>query len=183
MGIYTTRDQVISMFRDLTVSASGTVITNDKLDEFIEEAEEEIQAKLDPYYELPITLVSNPKSFKILRRIARYKVAHIIKTILEAGTQVSDKNQDVQTNLEKKADALLADLLPQFNKLGVSAGGGRWEEPIMPLPDATRKAFPPKTAAHFSSNETDEVILAKRTDTHRRVIRKGGSDGLGGDNW
>lgn len=155
---YTTVVLVQSMFRKLSIGA-GTVITSTEVDQFILEADAEIDAKLTRYYEVPVT---GAESLKIVGTISRNKVAHLIKTILEVDSQKSELQQDVQTNLEKKAEALLQDLLPQFN-----ARADRWEEPIMPLPDATTKPTAPGTANQWNSHTLND-------DTKKPQFKKGG---------
>ena len=162
MSVYTTKDKVLSMFRDIRVEATDTVITDSEIAQFISEADAEINAKLNKFYQTPIDSGDSPESFLILGRISKLKVAHTMKTILEMQKQSSDKEQDVQTNLEKKADQLLSDLLPTFN-----TKANRWDDAIMPLPDAVAKALSPTTDGLFNSNSLNtstEPVFKKNGD-------------------
>jgi len=141
---YTTKALVQSMFRNLAVEATGTVVIDSEMTQFIEDADAEIDAKLGQYYVTPIT---GTESLKIVGVISRYKAAHVIKTILEVNEQRSDnETQDVQTNLDIKANRLLADLLKRYDK------------PAMPLPDAEALGMPPESATLFSTQTTSETV-------------------------
>ena len=164
MPLYTTVDQVKSMFRRLKVAAdtgtesTNTVITTEEMEQFIDDAEAEINAKLNRYYETPIVPGTSPESAKILATIAKYKVAFVVKGILELTSEKSDLKQEVIGDLDKKAMKMLDELLPWFNRFGgKSDTGGRWEEPITPLPDAVVKATHPYTESLFSSHVTSTV--------------------------
>lgn len=151
MAYYTDLTKIKAMFRDIKIETSGTAIIKSEVNQWIDEAEAEIHAKIDPYYDTPVDETTSPKSFLILTKIATYKVAHVIKTVLELDKQTSDKVQEVQTNLDKKADKILSDILPTFDK-------GRLINPIMPLPDAVSKFYAPKTASIFSTSSNDPIF-------------------------
>jgi len=153
---YTTETRVKAWFRDLEIDAANTDVTTAALAEWIEEVEAEIDAKLSNYYVTPIT---GTESLKIVRKISTMKVAHIIKTVLEVTEQVSDNKQEVQTNLDKKADKMIEDLLPKWNK-----DADRFDEPVMPLPDATRINVSPVGGSVMASS------------THDPTIEKGGNN-------
>jgi len=165
---YTTLAKVKSMFRGITISAdtgnesTNTAVTEEDVAEFIAEADAEIDARLNRYYVTPIT---GTEALKVVGTISKYKVAHMIKTILEATSSNSDKEQDVQTNLEKKANRLLEDITPTFKSVG---SGGTWIEPVIDLVDATRKPSSPRDASVFGTN-----YAGVRTPTITR----------GGNNW
>lgn len=160
---YTTVDKVKSLFRRLEINAAtgtsslDTVVTTEEVDEFILEVDAEIDAKLSDHYTVPITGV---EALKIVGKISRMKVAHMIKTILETTGQLSDRSQEVQTNLELKADKMLKETIPIWDSKCCE-----WVDPILQLTDATRIAKSPKTGNLFQSNVRTAVI--KR----------------GGDNW
>ena len=147
---YTTKDKVKSLFRDIDIQATGTAIVETELDEFISDADVEIDSKLYPYYVTPIT---GTESLKIVGMISKYKAAHTVKTVLEAKAELSDKEQEVQINLGKRADMLLNDLLPKWN-----ASAKRWEPAVMILPDAVTKESSPQTSSIFSSSSNTAVI-------------------------
>lgn len=174
---YTTQAKVEALFRDIDIKAAtgnpanDTVITNEEMIEMIDEVSAEIDAKLCRYYVVPIT---GTESLVVVGKIARLKVAHLIKTIMESTSEQSDKVQEVQTNLEKKADKMLEMLLPQFN-VTLKA----FQEPQMKLADAplSPDVAPPLGGSIFNSNKPANL------DDLKRVVIKGGSDGLGGNNW
>jgi hypothetical protein len=151
------------MFRGIRIDAetgnedTSTAVTIEDVDEFILEADAEINARLFDYYTTPIT---GTEALLVVGKISKYKVAHVIKTILEATTETSDRQQDVQINLEKKANELLDNIIPKWDSKCCE-----WIDPIIQLSDANRKATSPKTAAVFKSN-AGTVVIKK-----------------GGDNW
>jgi predicted metal-dependent hydrolase len=137
---YTTEDKIKAMFRNIDIGAN-TAVTTTEVATFIEEADAYIDSKLYDYYETPVT---GTESLKILSVISTYFVAHRIKTILELNKQNSDKNQEVQTNLQKIAEKMLNDLIPQTKMCG---GKCVTTEPILKLTDAVSKEFAPSTAS------------------------------------
>ena len=155
---YTTVDKVKSLFRRLEIKAAtgtpslDTVVTIEEVDDFILEVDAEIDAKLVDHYTVPITGV---ESLKIVGKISRMN-----KTILETTGQLSDRSQEVQTNLELKADKMLKETIPMWDSKCCE-----WIDPILQLSDAVRTAKSPKSGNLFQSNVRTAVI--KR----------------GGDNW
>lgn len=153
---YATNSDVASLFRDITFDAN-TAVTDSEVDSIIEEVEAEINALLYDHYVVPIT---GTESLKIMKTISRYKAAHVVKTILEANEQYSDKVQEIQTNLEKKAMEMLKKIIPTWD-------GDQWVDPILNLSDAVRKQTSPKSGSVFSAPN----------NVSTRQIKKGG------DNW
>jgi len=160
---YTTEAKVQSMFRAIEFAAATgdeqteTAVTQEDVAEFILEADAEIDSKLTKFYEVPIT---GAEALKIVGQISKYKVSHVIKTILESTTQTSDHNQEVQINLELKANKLLDDIVPHWDKKCCE-----WVDPAMTLTDAVTKPRSPVTGSVFSSA------------SHTAEIKRGG------DNW
>lgn len=152
---YAKVENIIGLVRGLEVAADA-VITPDKLDVWIAQIDAVVNGRLASFYQTPIT---GPVSLKIVGMIADYKVTHIVKTVLELTSQNSDKNQDVQTNLDKAAEKMLKDLLPTFD----SKGG--FIDPVLKLPDATTIPRSPGTAAITS------------------IQSQGGTFTKGGNNW
>lgn len=155
---YTTIAKVQALFRNLQVDVD-TAVTTDEVTEMISEVDAEIDAKLSDHYEVPIT---GTEALKIVGKIARLKVAHLIKTVLESTNELSDREQDVQTNLEKKADKMLKDIIPTWD-----SSARVWVEPTMQLTDATRKQKSPRTGNLFGSSSSSTSATIKK----------------GGDNW
>lgn len=172
---YTTVAKVQSMFRKIKIEAdtsdedTNTVITIEEVDEWISAADAIIDSKLFPFYTVPITGV---ESLKIVEEISRLMVAHRIKGVMELEIASSDEVQAVQGNLMLQAKALLKSLIPQFNK-----AAKRYEQALCILTDTVAKAFSPENEAIFSTHTPVD------STKNRRVIIKGGSNGLGGNNW
>lgn len=154
---YATKSDVASLFRDITFdtdnAVTGTEVTN-----IITEVEAEINALLYDHYVVPITGI---ESLKIMKMISRYKAAHVVKTILETNEQTSDKVQDNQTNLEKKANDLLKKIIPTWDEKCCE-----WIDPVLKLTDATRKGTSPDAASVFSS----------ANNVSKREIKRGGNN-------
>jgi len=156
---YTTLAKIKSQFRQIQIEAEtgdedqDTVITEEDITLWISESDAQIDATLGSYYITPIT---GSEALKIMSTISTYLVSHRIKTILELDTQVSDKKQEVQTNLEKKAEKMLSNLMPKFN-----AKTGGWDEPIMIISDATKRATSPDSSSIFSYNNNQSATFKK----------------------
>lgn len=144
MGVYAGVEDIKSMFRSLKIEASGTVVTTDEVNDFIDEDEALLDAKLDTYYVTPIT---GAKSLLIMKKIIKLKVAHTIKGILEVKEPEADLTNDVQGNLYMMAEKIIKDLLPQPNKKT-----GNTERPVAPLPDAVARPTSPASGSVFASN-------------------------------
>ena len=151
---YTTLLQIKDLFRGISIEPStgdesvDTAVSTEAIAQFIIDADAEIDSRLNKYYVTPITGV---ESLKLINVISKYKVAHVVKTVLEATNETSDRNQDVQTNLELKANAMLENMIPQ-------CVNGTWCDPTAELPDAPLKSTSPKSAAVFSSNTGTATI-------------------------
>ncbi len=151
MAAYTTLTKVKAMFRKLDTTSANAAVTDAEIEVFISEADAEINGALYPYYETPITGV---ESLKIMSKISTFKVAHIVKTILEQNNQIADVEQDVQTNLEKKAELMLKKLVPVYN-----TSGNYYKPALMVLSDAVQKDFGPGKAAKFKvGNSADPTF-------------------------
>ena len=141
------------MFRSLKIEAADTAIIDSEMTEWIAEVDEEIDSRLFYYYTTPVLIGNSPKSYKILQRIATWKVAHQAKTVLELTSQKSDKEQELQTNLEMKANALLKKIIPKWDEKAK-----RWQKALMPLTDATAKAVSPETASIMSHQSLTPIF-------------------------
>ena len=154
---YCTNSDVASLFREITFS-SDTAVTDTEVDDIITEVDAEINGLLYDHYEVPIV---GTESLKIMKMISRYKAGHLVKTILETNEQTSDKVQEIQTNLEKKANELLKKIIPTWDEKCCE-----WIDPILKLSDATRKATSPDAASLFSAP----------SNVSGRQITKGGNN-------
>lgn len=155
MGNYAAPADVAALFRDIEFD-TDTAVTETEINDIIDEVEAEINAKMTRHYVVPVTGV---ESLKIMKKITRLKSAHMVKTILEAREELSDKVMEVQTNLEKKADAMLDDIIPTWDEKCCE-----WVDPRYELIDAERKQTSPVSGNLFSSN------------TGTSVIKKGGNN-------
>lgn len=155
---YSLNSEVASLFRDITFS-STTAVTDTEVDNIIDEVDAEINGLLYDHYEVPITGV---ESLKIMKMISRYKAGHVVKTILEVNEQTSDKVQELQTNLELKANELIKKIIPTWDPKCCE-----WIDPVLKLSDATRKAAGPEATSLFSAPD----------NVSKREIKRGG------DNW
>jgi len=165
MGTYAVVSDIQSMFRKLKIAAdtgddkTNTVVTTEEVDEFINEEEALLEAQLSNYYTTPIT---GSKSLLIMRKVIKMKVAHVIKGILEVVQPEADLQNEVQGNLDTKANNIIKEFVPRLNKLTK-----KLEIPMIPLPDAAVIAVSPKSGSLFKSNAS----VASPTFTK------------GGDNW
>lgn len=155
---YTTVAKIKSMFRNIDIEAAtetpstDTVITTEEVEQFIVDADAWIDNVLYPYYTTPIT---GTESLKVVDTISRYFAAHTIKGILELTKQTSDKEQDVQGNLGKRAKAMLDKLIPKRVK---TAQGTQWVDAEAPLSDAPKKSVPPVNASLITSSSNTAVF-------------------------
>lgn len=95
-------------FRGLEIG-EGTVISSAKMDEFISQASQEIDARLAIKYRVPIT---GTESLKVLKQIAVWLVASRVRQILELKMQSPNTGQDIQSRgLRKDALAMLDDII------------------------------------------------------------------------
>lgn len=148
MGAYTDVNKVKSLFRSIKILAdtgnekTNTVVTIEEVDEFISEVEALMNARLSKCYDMTTV---GAESIKILGMVARYKVADIIKGIMELTTANSDKTtQNVTGDWGKKAKMLMDQICP-LNNCGECV-----EKPKVPLPDTDMLLSAPETANRVS---------------------------------
>jgi phage gp36-like protein len=149
--LYTTVDQVKSLFRKIKieaktlVEANNTAVTTEDVEAFITEAEIEINSRIANYYILP----AGTNSKILLGKIAKYKAAQVIKNILSLTQTNSDTVKQETYSWDKMANDLLNQIAP-LNK----------SKPITPLPDTALLAEPPTGASLFSS-ATNVAVFKK----------------------
>lgn len=127
---YSTKELIQAEIRGFAVNATGTVVTDDSLTEFIEQVDTYIDLKLKKKYQVPISEVDSPRAFSILKTISTYLVVCRVKRILE--TKVVDTKataQDVKTpNYCAEGQAMLKEIvdgdLPLDDVPTTDAGGG-----------------------------------------------------------
>jgi hypothetical protein len=150
MGAFTTVENVKSLFRRIKIEAdtgdekTNTVVTIEEVDEFIDETEIAVKARLSTCYD--ITNIGT-ESTTIIGIAVKYLVADIIKNImaLTVNNNSDRKNQDMGPNWGKKAKEMLEKICPEQDC------GSCKDKPVMPLPDTPLLSEPPTGASLFSS--------------------------------
>lgn len=150
MGAFTSVANVKSLFRRIKIEAdtgdekTNTVVTIEEVDEFINEVEAAVSARLSTCYDMSSV---GANSTAIIGTIVKYKVADIIKNIMALTTNNSDrKTQDMGPDWAKKAKELLDAVCPE------QSCGTCKEKPSTPLPDTALKSEPPAGSNLFSSS-------------------------------
>lgn len=151
MGAFTNVEDVKSLFRRLKIQPdtgdekTNTVVTTEEVDQFIDETEILVKARISSCYILDSI---GPESVTILGVVTKYLVADIIKNIMALTVNVNSesKNQDLGPSWGKKAKEMLEKICPEQNCDGCQ------EKPVMPLPDTPMKDKSPETAALFNSS-------------------------------
>jgi len=122
--MYCEEQDIIDDFKDLVVSSSS-IITNAKLQEWIDQESSYIDARISLKYVTPIDQILSPEAFKILKRICIFRTSLRVKNVLEVRSDASQANSE-----EKFADSAVR----RFEKdLQMIADGN------LPLIDATPK--------------------------------------------
>jgi len=122
---YATKDEVKTMFRDFADNSEAAVVDTE-IDLFLTNTTSVINAKVGTLYSMPITLLTNPESFAILKQLQMFKVAGIIDDILNDYAEADKKPM-----WDKKAMALLNEIIPPINPKTCKQC-----EPTLKLPDA-----------------------------------------------
>jgi hypothetical protein len=132
--MYCERQDVINDFKKLDVAASGTIITNAKLDELIEQESNYIDGIISKRYLTPVDEVNSPVGFSILKRICVFRVSLRVKNILEIrsdATQLSSEEKFTQNGVRTPNDdlqlivsgkLLLPDVQRVSSSLGIKSG-------------------------------------------------------------
>lgn len=115
MGDYASSGDVTSEFKDITFGAS-TPVTSTEVDNFIDEAESEINSRLSLKYVVPIT---GTVSLKLMKMITVWMVAERLRAILEIKEVTQDEQgQDVRpAKGRKEALQIIGDILKTKMKL------------------------------------------------------------------
>lgn len=157
MGTYTDVEKVKSLFRRLEIKPdtgderSNTVITTEEVNEFIDETETILNARLSSCYDMNNV---GPESITIIGVIAKFKVAQTIKNImaLTINKNSDRKQQDMTYDWGMKASKMLDDICPK------PECGKCKERPALPLPDTPMLDEPPQGASLFNSaNNTPQI--------------------------
>ena len=161
MGDFTTTEKVKSLFRRIKIEpdtgdeSQNTVITTEEVEEFIAESEANVKARLSKCYDMSAV---GTESVLIIGQIVKYRVAQIIKNILELTTKNSEsKTQIVTSNWDKKADEMIEQICPKANCNGCK------QKPTLPLPDTPLAGEPPVNANLFNS-ASNTPVFKKNSD-------------------
>lgn len=149
---YATKSDIKSMFRDFADNADAAV-DDTELDLFIDNSTAIIDAKIGTLYQMPITELGNPESFKILKQLQMFKVACIVDDILNSYGEADKKPMWC-----KKAHALLSALVPDIDPKTC-----RQCPPTMRLPDASYLGTPTQRG-RISLNATTGTVFKKNSD-------------------
>ena len=110
---YCSSDEVQEEFKSLTFG-TGTSVTSDRVDRFIEEASAYINSKIGLVYTTPVVEADSPESWMVLRMICIMLVVKRLKPILsvraptEKDSQESEGEDDVGG-----AEKMLKDIIDQ----------------------------------------------------------------------
>ncbi len=151
---YATVDQCKSMFRCLDTTVTDPAVTDAEILEFIDETCASIDGCINELYSLPITAIDNPKSFLILTKLTKFKVAGILDDILN-----SYGDADKKPTWHKQGEQLLNKICPPKDPKTCKRC-----EPVMKLPDAS----------FLGANPKGDTISVKATSG--RVFSKGGNN-------
>ncbi len=113
---YCVSTDVVAEFKSLDIVSAGVPVTTAKVSEFISQADAIINAKVGLKYEVPVAAGAT-ESLKILKQISTWLVANRVKEILRLET--GDKKVELLAtgNLEKKAFAMLDEIVKGTLKL------------------------------------------------------------------
>ena len=157
MGAYTDAEKVKSLFRRLKIEADtgtesqNTVVTTEEVNEFIDEQEAIVNARLSSCYDLTTVGV---ESIKIIGTIVKYKVADVIQNIMAlTATNSHQTKQEFSGSWASMAIEMLDKVCPPQNCESVCI-----DKPTMPLPDTPLKPQSPENQALFKSSVNTAVF-------------------------
>lgn len=141
---YSTPQKVKDMFRNFTANATNKAVTDDTLQEWLDEAAIEINARVMYYYSMPIVALGSPQAWLVLGKIERLMVACQVDDTLNSYAEKQKKPQYC-----KRAAEMLQEYAPinDKGKCGIC-------EPIARLPDADYIG-PQNTGRRLSASVTD----------------------------
>ena len=151
---YATKDDIKSMFRNFSDNSEAAV-TDTELDLFIDNTTAMIDSRIGTLYQMPITSLLYPESFKVLKQLQMYKIACIVDDILNSYGEA-----DKKPTWCKQFHELMTALVPPINPTTCKQC-----PPTMKLPDAVYVGTP---------EQTNRITLSR---TSGAIFSKGG------DNW
>lgn len=113
MGTYIDIEDVESEFRQIDFGASGALVTDSEVTEFIDQAEKYVESRISCKYVVPLTKAA-PKS--IVKTICTYLVADRVAKIMKIKTNTAaDQNEEV--SLRDIAEEMLDQICDDTIKL------------------------------------------------------------------
>jgi hypothetical protein len=109
--MYCSNQDIINDFKKLDVQCNGTVITESKLDDLIEQESFYIDSMIGSKYMVPASEISSPSGFSILKRICIFRVSLRVRNILEIrsdATQNSSEEKFTANGVRTPNDDLMA---------------------------------------------------------------------------
>lgn len=110
MGAYAAAADVEAEFKSISFSGSGAQVTTTEVNEWIDQAEAEINGRIAARYSVP---VSGSESLKILKQITIWLCADRVKDVMEMKkVSTEELKQDVRVpGLYEKAKKMLKDIV------------------------------------------------------------------------
>lgn len=113
MGTYVDIEDIESEFRQMDFGASGALVADAEVTEFITQAESYVESRISCKYAVPITGTA-PKS--IIKTICTYLVADRISKIIKVKTNTAT-DQDTGNSLSEVAEEMLKQICEEDLKL------------------------------------------------------------------
>lgn len=143
MPLYGTVANVVSLFRDIEISASETAIITTECEKFLDDAERLILMRLATHYD---TTTIGVESAKVIAQIAEYKAASIVGAILDGDAVVdSGRVETYRDRWGKKAMSILDAIAP-----AIDSNLKNRPRPTSPLPDTEFATVAPFKASRIS---------------------------------
>jgi phage gp36-like protein len=136
---YATSTEVVGEFKDLTVAASGTNISDADMARFLADADAEINSRLSVKYTTPIT---GTEALVLMRMIECWMVKHRIEKILEVKTGRPVDSQEGGKSLRQQALDLIKAIV----------------EGNVKLTDATLASTGDGVGSYTSENGTEHIF-------------------------
>lgn len=92
--MYAVKQDILNDFKSLTISSTGTVITDSKLNDIIEQESDFIDSYLTTRYVVPVCEYDYPKAFNVLKRICIFRVSLRVKNIIEVKSDATQQNSE-----------------------------------------------------------------------------------------
>lgn len=112
MGNYCVVSDIEAEFKGLTFT-SDQPVTNTEVEEFIDQTEARVDARIGLLYSTPIDETDSPKSFLIVKNIVTWFVADRVSSILvnRTGNAQTEQNSRPEKSFMDKAKELLKEVM------------------------------------------------------------------------